>query len=123
MQNAGNYEYSSYSEWLGKKEIIDSQCAKLIYGVDEYLEVFLKQHLNKKIVDINDIDEEINFAEVISEYLHNENISIEMLNNNEEYLKEVIKELKKNSNISARKLSEILNINRPKITKILKKME
>lgn len=123
MQNAWDYEYSSYSEWLGKKEIIDSQCAKLIYGGDEYLEVFLKQHLNKKIVDINDIDEEINFAEVISEYLHNENISIEMLNNNEEYLKEVIKELKKNSNISARKLSEILNINRPKITKILKKME
>lgn len=123
MQNAWDYEYSSYSEWLGKKEIIDSQCAKLIYGGDEYLEVFLKQHLNKKIVDINDIDEEINFAEVISEYLHNENISIEMLNNNEEYLKEVIKELKKNSNISARKVSEILNINRPKITKILKKME
>ena len=123
MQNAWDYEYSSYSEWLGKKEIIDSQCAKLIYGGDEYLEVFLKQHLNKKIVEINDIDEEINFAEVISEYLHNENISIEMLNNNEEYLKEVIKELKKNSNISARKLSEILNINRPKITKILKKME
>ena len=123
MQNAWDYEYSSYSEWLGKKEIIDSQCAKLIYGGDEYLEVFLKQHLNKKIADINDIDEEINFAEVISEYLYNENISIEMLNNNEKYLKDVIKELKKNSNISARKLSEILNINRPKITKILKKME
>ena len=55
--------------------------------------------------------------------MRNENISIEMLSNNEIYLKNAIKELRKNSNISARKISEILNINRPKITKILKKME
>ena len=55
MQNAKDYSYSSYSEWIGSKDIIDSQCAKLIYGEDEYLDIFLKQHLKKDIVDINEI--------------------------------------------------------------------
>lgn len=123
MQNARDYSYSSYSEWIGSKDIIDSQCAKLIYGEDEYLDTFLKQHLKKDIVDINDIDEEINFEKIVSEYMCNEKISIEMLNNNEIYLEKIIRELRKNSNISTRKLSEILNINRPKITKILKMIE
>lgn len=55
--------------------------------------------------------------------MQNKKISIEMLKNNEVYLKEIIKALRKNSKISTRKLSEVLNINRPKITKILKEIE
>ena len=35
-------------------------------GEDEYLDIFLKQHLKKEIVDINDID---NTALLIAEYL------------------------------------------------------
>lgn len=123
MQSAGDYKYSSYGEWIGKNDIIDSQSARLIYGEDEYLETFEMQHFNRNIVDIDDIEEKINFEEIISNYMQKEMISLEDLKKNEKYLEEIINELRKKSNISVRKVSEILNVNRPKITKILKTLE
>ena len=123
MQSVKDYKYSSYGEWLGKKDIIDSQSARLIYGEDEYLETFEMQHFNRNIVDIADIEEKINFEEIISNYMQKEMISLEDLKKNEKYLEEIINELRKKSNISVRKVSEILNVNRPKITKILKTLE
>lgn len=86
------------------------------------LKVFEKQHFNGDIIGIDDIEEENNFEEIINEYIKKEKISLEDLAKNEKYVEEIIKILRRNSNISIRKISETLKINRPKIAKIIKRI-
>ena len=73
--------------------------------------------------NINDLLVAINQNLRTTNYMQKEMISLEDLKKNEKYLEEIINELRKKSNISVRKVSEILNVNRPKITKILKTLE
>lgn len=119
-----HYKYSSYIEWIDKKELIDTMSAKLIYGEEKQdIEYFKKMHFNNEILDIYDITENVDFNEIIAKYENNEGNRIEEVIKNEQLLENIVKELKNNANLSIRQISDILKINRPKITKIIKLKE
>ncbi len=120
----GDYKYSSYNEWIGKKVIIDPMSAELVYGEEKQtIDEFKKMHFNNEILDIEDTIESIDYNEIIAKYENNEESTIEEIVKKEEVLREIVCELREKSNLSIRQISSILKINRPKITKIIKKLE
>jgi len=121
VKKAEDYKYSSYSEWVNQREIIDEKCNELIFGENQnYIEIFNKIHLNNEILDIEDIVETINYEEILTKYEKNKDKSIENIINDEKILQDIVFELKTRANLSLRQISSILKINRPKITKLLK---
>lgn len=119
-----DYKYSSYSEWINKEEIIDESAAMLVYGEEKKnIGEFKRMHFNNEILDIDDIIENIDYNEIITKYEENEKNTIEEIIKTEKLLKDIVLELRKNSNLSIRQISNILKVNRPKITKIVKELE
>lgn len=124
VKNPQDYKYSSYREWLGQQEIIDQMSYKLVFGENEdYINEFNIIHLNNKISDIEDIIESVDYEEIIAKHEKNKGNTIEKIIKNEEILQDIVWELRKESNLSIRQISNILKVNRPKITKIIKKMK
>lgn len=119
-----DYEYSSYNEWISKENIIDEMSAELIYGEEKHsIGEFRKMHFNNEILDIDDIIENIDFNEIIAKYEKINQCTIEEIREKEEMLENIVWELRKCSNLSIRQISSVLKVNRPKITKIIKKFE
>lgn len=118
-----DYRYSSYNEWINKKEIIDEMSAQLVYG-EEIKDIgkFKEMHFNNEISDIEDIEETIDYNEIIAKYESREKNNIEELVK-EKVLDDIVRELRNKSKLSIRQISNILNVNRPKITKIIEKLE
>lgn len=116
-----DYEYSSYREWITHREIIDENANELVFDDDEIdINEFHKIYLRKNIIDVEDIDESIDYKIIIEKYEKNKGDTIEKIIQNDEILRDVVIELKKESKLSLRRISEILKINRPKITNIIK---
>lgn len=115
------YKYSSYNEWINKKEIIDEQAPQLIYG-DRLLnkEEFRENHFNNEILDIEDVADIVDYNIIIKKYEIEANKKLDELVKNQEILCRLIESLRKESRLSVRRISEILGINRPKVTKIVK---
>ena len=119
-----DYEYSSYNEWINKEEVIDEMSAKLIYEEEKYnMGEFKKMHFNNEILDIDDIIETVDYNEILAKHEKINESIIQDIIKKEEILEEVVMELKQYSNLSIRQISNILKLNRPKITKIIKKIE
>lgn len=124
VKNPQDYKYSSYREWLSQKELIDEMSNELIFGEDKInINEFHKIYLNNHICDIEDIVEEIDYKQIIYKYEKNKNDTIEKIIMDEKILQDIVWELRKESNLSIRRISSILKVNRPKITKIVRKIE
>ena len=124
VKYAKDYKYSSYCEWINEEKIIDKMSAKLVYGKEKQdIGEFKKMHFNNEILDIDDIVENIDYNEIIAKYEKDNESILEEIIKNEEKLKDIVCELRKYSNLSIRQISNILKINRPKITKIIKKLK
>ena len=117
-----DYKYSSYSEWLGPKEIIDGMAEMLVFEENNVKE-FYKIHLNKEISDIEDVVENIDYKQIVSKYEINKGHTIEKIVEEEKILEDIVSELRNDANLSIRQISSILKVNRPKITKIIKNFE
>lgn len=124
VKNPNDYKYSSYGEWITGKQIIDEQCAQLVYNEElKDIKKFKEMHLRNEISDIDDIEEYIDYKKIIEKYKIKEDDTLEKIVKREDYLNDIVRELRQKSNMSIRRISEILNINRPKVTKILKEVE
>ena len=123
VEKLEDYEYSSYNEWIKENDIISKQSSMLIFGTEKIgLETFKQMHLrNNNPKDIAEISEIIDYKDIIDEYRKKEKLEYILINT--KLLSCLIKDLKEKSNLSIRQISEILKINRPKITKILKDIE
>ena len=122
VETTKDYKYSSYMEWLGSKEIIDEMAEKLVF--EEYsINEFNKIHLNKDILDIEDVVEKVDYKQIISKYESSKGKMIDQMITEEKILKDIIRELRNDAKLSIRQISIILNVNRPKITKIIKNFE
>lgn len=123
VNNPIDYKYSSYIEWVTQKEIIDEMSNELIFGEDKNnADEFNRIHLNNNILDIEDIVENIDYKQIISKHEKNKEKTIEEIIKDEEILEDIVWELKTESNLSIRQISNILKVNRPKITKIIRKI-
>jgi len=124
VENPQDYEYSSYREWVFQKEIIDEMSDVLIFGNGENnRNEFNKIHLNNDIFDIEDIVEIVDYKKIIARHEKDKGNIIEKIIKDEEILRDIVWELKNESNLSIRQISSILKINRPKITKIINAFE
>lgn len=75
------YKYSSYNDFINKRNFIDDEVIKLVFNDINYMQIF------KKIADVDieimDIDRDNeNFEIAIKEYLNRKNLSIEQIKNN-----------------------------------------
>lgn len=117
------YNYSSYNEYLGKRDLITKESIKLVFGSDKnYIETFKIIHQNKHIEDIVEVTDGIkNVDEIISEYLKNNNTTIEQVKKDNAMLGNLLIELRHYGGKSLREMEKIFNINRNKLNRIINK--
>lgn len=123
ISKRSEYLYSSYREYLGKKDIITNESINLIFENDrDYIKTFKELHNKKNIEDIVDIvDENIGSKEIIQEYLNKYNVKIEEVIINENMFSELLLQLRHYGGISLREMSKIFNINKDKLNRIINK--
>ena len=124
VKEAKDYEYSSYNEWINRKEIIDKDSVQLVYGEDiKNIGEFRQIHFNNEIKDIDDIIEIVDYKDIIVQYEKTNSMEIKQLVREEKLLNQLVKELREMSKLSVRQISEVLKLSRPKITKIVNKFD
>lgn len=120
VRKASDYKYSSYNNYINKTGIITNTILKLIFGTStNYLEQYKVIH--KEEYSFKDIVEDKRSAkEIIEEYEKEKNIKIKEIKQSEKYTIELTKRLKEEG-LSINKISQIIEINRFKLARILKK--
>ena len=120
VNKIGSYKYSSYSEYIGKKDLITNEGIKLIFGGSKnYKETFKIIHKEQEITDIIDIREDKESIKVIEEYLRKNGEKIEDIIKDKERFGELLLDLRFKSGKTLREMSEIFGINKDKLNKII----
>lgn len=128
VNSPSQYIYSSYIDYINKTGFVDDEVLRLVFGSSkDYLSQFLLiNNLNQ--IDFKDyIEDLIDYKLVIHEHFNNPKYSInDIIKNkdwkseeNKQLLKNLIIDLKEKSGLSLRSISQILNINRQTLNKIL----
>lgn len=123
ISKSSEYIYSSYNEYLGKKDMITNESINLVFGNNKnHIEIFKNFHDKDNIEDIVDIvDENIESKEIIQKYLDKYNVKIEEVIINENMFSELLLQLRHYGGISLREMSKIFNINKDKLNRIINK--
>lgn len=123
IKDKKDYLYSSYKEYLGKKELITKESIKLTFGsVQNYQEIFQEIHKRENIEDIAEIKEEKkDSSQIIYEYLKRNHKQMEQIVSNEDMFSELLLELRHCGGVSLRQMAAIFNINKDKLNKIIHK--
>lgn len=121
VNNLSEYKYSSYSEYFNKDSLVNKEGIKLVFGADKnYKETFKQIHEIDNIENISEIfDEIIDSKIVIDKFLKDNELTFSKILLDEIKLGELLLKLRFESRISLRKMSEIFNINKDKLNKIL----
>ena len=115
------YPFSSYQEFFGNKEIIDSESIKLLeLNLDNYYEDLIKMHRIENVTDIFDIKEFIDSQQILREYERNYKQPIKSLIEEKEILENIVIDLNEKAGMPIRKIAKMVNINKNKVNKILK---
>ena len=110
VQHAKDYEYSSYKEYIGEKQVINDSSIELLFGSEKgYKEQFIIIH-NKIDMEEDFIDVKKDSLEYIVEIEEKYNIEIRSIKYNKELLKQVIREIRKETNVTIKELAKILDI-------------
>ena len=118
------YEFSSYNEFFGKKNLLTDKGIKLIFGsTTNFLKTFEKIHKDRIIEDIKEVQEYIDSNSVIKDYIEKCGKSIDEIKKDNILLKELIIRLKEEGGLSLRKMDSIFDISRKKLSKILNLLE
>ena len=106
------YNYSSYNEFLEKKDIINDDSIRLIFENDiEWKETFDKIHKNYSDKNFLDVKEK-EIKAIVEEYEKKYNIKIGEIRNNKTILKSFIKKSREETDVTLIELAEILNISK-----------
>lgn len=128
VNSPSQYIYSSYNDYINKTGFVDDEVLRLVFGSNkDYLSQFLSvSNINE--IDFKDyIEDLIDYNIVIQEYFNNPNYSLNHIiknkdwksEENKKFLKNLIIDLREKSGLSLRSISQILNINRQTLSKIL----
>ncbi len=117
------YLYSSYIEYLNRKDLITKESVKLAFGSEKnYMEIFEIIHQNKEIEDIIEVVENIKCVDdIISEFLKKYNKNMKEVLNDNKILGDLLIELRHYGGKSLREMAQIFNINKNKLNKIINK--
>ena len=114
------YAYSSYREYINKKDLITEESIKLIFGSTyNYIDVFNEIHKARDICDIAEAKENKDKEEIIQEFLNKYNIEKEKVIQDNSLFCELLTELRHNGGVSLREMSKIFGINKDKLNKII----
>ncbi len=122
VNNFSEYPYSSYNEYLGKKDLLTLKSIKLVFGSSQnYIEQFNLIHKNKNIEDIIDISEQKNSNQVIQSFITINNKKLDEIIKDETIFSQLLLDLRHCCNLSLRDMSKIFNISKDKLNKIINK--
>ena len=114
------YAYSSYREYINKKDLITEESIKLIFGsTHNYIDVFNEIHNERDICDIAETKENKDKEEIIQEFLNKYNVEIEKVIQDNSLFCELLTELRHYGGLSLREMSRIFGINKDKLNKII----
>lgn len=116
-----DYRYSSYNEFLGKKKIINNESIELLFGaIDEYEKNFNIIHegneFNDDFIDIKEKE----ISEFIIEIEKKYNKKINQLRREKDTLSNVIKEARRQTNVTLEELAKRLGMSKSTVGKYSK---
>ena len=116
------YKYSSYKDYTTKK--IDKEIIFLVFQTIEYKNIFYFIHKNYKALEVKDVMEgnECSYEEIIDDFIKKNKVSINIIKKENNLLLELIEVLKLETGITNKRISEILGINKNKVTRINRKI-
>ena len=113
------YKYSSYNEFLGKKEFITPESIKILFSnSDNFLKDFKLIHNTSSSEEFIDIKEK-NINDFIIEYETENNIKIANLSKNKIMLKKFILQARKETDVKIVELAKILGISKSSVGNII----
>lgn len=121
---AGDYKYSSYNEFIGKRNIINDNCIKIVFGdFNNYKKIFYELHNidneihGESFIDIKDkkIEEYIKYVETKYKLPANK------IKTNKKLLEKVIKDSRETTEATVRELAQILEVSKSTISNYEKK--
>ena len=114
------YAYSSYKEYVIKRDIITDESIKLLFGdTENYREIFDEMHKSEDINDIAEVKENMNSEDILQMYLKKHSTSIEKVVEDKNLFCELLLEMRHNGGMSLREMSKILGVNKDKLNKII----
>lgn len=120
----GEYKYSSYNEFFGRKEIIDNEGIKLLFGsIDKFKNEFYWLHnINNSYNtdEFYDIKEK-EIYEFISEIERKYKKKAIDIKTDKELLKKILKEARKQTNVTIVELADIFDISKSTVGNYIKK--
>lgn len=123
VKNMKDYKYSSYIEYLQRKELISKKGIELIFGSgSNYIDTFYEIHKVSEIEDIIDVyDNYEDWQYIVNEFIHKTNKTLDEIKENEEIFAKLLIDLRHKAGLSLRNMAKILNINKDKLMKIINK--
>jgi REP element-mobilizing transposase RayT len=117
VENAQDYNYSSYTNYLTGRGIVDFKEASSYYDItSDNIKSIMSEKIDSKWLEHDDIVYD-SFEDVFEELIKKYNISKNSLD--DELIKKVVQELIKRSGISLRKAANLLEINRERVRRVV----
>lgn len=114
-----DYKYSSYCDYINKEGIVNDETIRMIFNSEyNYLKEFLEIEYEENLF-FNSKEKEI--KEYIAIYCDYKDVTIEELVKKQKLLKNLYNNLKEQYEISKSKMAQMININRTKLVRLLKK--
>lgn len=120
-QEYSAYEYSSYNEFFGKKEIINDGCVEKLFSTrEEYRDYFYKIHNSVEEDSAANVIDKINnyIVEIQKKY----NIDIKQVKNNKKLLRKILQDME-GSALTTRTLAEIYDVSKSTISNYRKQVK
>ena len=123
IKNVGDYKYSSYNEFLGKRKIITNEGLKLLFGTtDGFEEEFYKIHEPKVYEDEKFYDlKEKNILELIGDFEKEYGKAFEELKNDKKVLKKIIKVAREETNVTITELAKLVGVSKSSVGNYINK--
>lgn len=123
VEKESNYKYSSYNSYVQNK--VDKEIIKLIFNTDNYIEQFYFIHKNfseKNIIDIREEQEksEQKMKNTIIQFCEGYNCDLNYIKKNNYLLMLLVKEIKDNSDVTNKMISEYIEIGKNRISNLIK---
>ena len=122
VNHMSSYKYSSYNEFFQKKELLTSRSIKLLFGeIKNYYQIFESIHrssITDTFIDIKDT----NITDYIHEFEITENVQIKDIHKDSKLIKKFIRQARSETEVTIKNLSEILNISKSEVGRIIKKI-
>ena len=108
--NMEDYAYSSYNEFINKKEIINDKSLELLFGSNKNFESTFKMiHNTFDSDDFIDV-KNMTISDFVDNFINENKVSLSDIKNNKCILNSFVKNAKKETDITFKDLAELLNV-------------